>query len=113
MRRRAGIIAGMIAATAILAAGAPTAQAKVCSFNSCSTAINGWKAAKICDGDADGNSVESNYYRDSGSHGAVQEHSGNGHCNASGNSTNLVYRHQAHQIRDFAPDAWSSFEYRY
>lgn len=112
MRKRAGIVVGLMAVSTFVV-GVPTAEAKVCAYNSCSYAINGWKAAKICDGDSDGNYVESNYYRDSGSHGTVAEHSGVGHCNASGNSTNLVYRHQAHQIRDFAPDAWSSFEYRY
>ncbi|MDV9187293.1 hypothetical protein R6L23_03510 [Streptomyces sp. SR27] len=92
---------------------APMAEAKVCTYNTCSSAINSWQGVQICDGDADGNAVESNYYRDSGGHGAVQEYSGSGNCESSGSSSDHVYRHQAHQMRDFAPDSWSSWEYRY
>ncbi|MGW9454004.1 hypothetical protein [Streptomyces sp. NPDC055632] len=85
----------------------------MCASQSCSSAISSWQAVRICDGDADGNAVESNYYRDNGNHATVQEHSGKDNCEDSGASTNKVYRHQAHQIRDFAPDLWSSWEYRY
>ncbi|MFG2942360.1 hypothetical protein, partial [Streptomyces sp. NPDC048282] len=70
MRKRAGIVVGLFAVSTFVV-GVPTAEAKVCAYNSCSYAINSWKAAKICDGDKDGNYVESNYYRDSGSHGTV------------------------------------------
>ncbi|WP_224281519.1 hypothetical protein [Streptomyces sp. LS1784] len=63
---------------------------------------------QICDG----NAVESNFYRDSGSHQTVKESRGSGNCSGS-DGGNKVYRHQAHQFRDWAPDLWSSFEYRY
>ncbi|MFJ3841957.1 hypothetical protein ACWGHM_39640 [Streptomyces sp. NPDC054904] len=113
MRKRAGTVAALMAGTALFAA-APTAQAKVCAYNSCSSAIFNWGGATACDGDADGNSVASNFYRDNGLHGKVIESQGKGYCEDSGDIPyNKVYRHQAQQIRDFAPDAWSSWEYRY
>ncbi|MER5811766.1 hypothetical protein ABT143_26870 [Streptomyces sp. NPDC002033] len=114
MRKRAGILAALMASTALLAVAAPSAQARVCAYNSCSTAISGWAGVMACDGDADGNAVASNYYRDQGQHGNVIVYSGKGNCETSATfPTDLIYRHQAHQIRDFAPDAWSAWEYRY
>ncbi|MFE4633103.1 hypothetical protein ACFRJ1_06955 [Streptomyces sp. NPDC056773] len=96
----------------MLLVGAPIAEARVCTYNTCSSAIYNWEAVRICDGDADGNAVESNYYRDNGNHGAVREYSGKGNCEDAGSASSKVARHQAHQIRDFAPDSWSSWEYR-
>ncbi|MFJ3841956.1 hypothetical protein ACWGHM_39645 [Streptomyces sp. NPDC054904] len=113
MRKRAGVMAALLASTALLVAAAPAAQATVCAYNSCSTAIQSWGAVKVCDGDADGNAVASNYYRDQGP-GKVIVYSGKGTCEQTANyQTDKIYRHQAQQIRDFAPDAWSSWEYRY
>ncbi|WAL73453.1 hypothetical protein OU787_19200 [Kitasatospora sp. YST-16] len=113
MRKRAAIVAAVVLGGTVLI-GAPSASAKVCASNSCSTAIDSWNGVQICDGDADGNAVESNFYRDNGSHQTIKESRGNGNCTGSGSdSGNKVYRHQAHQFRDWAPDLWSSFEYRY
>ncbi|MFD9451840.1 hypothetical protein ACFWBC_01900 [Streptomyces sp. NPDC059985] len=109
MRKRAGVMAALLASTALLVAAAPAAQATVCAY----TAIQSWGAVKVCDGDADGNAVASNYYRDQGP-GKVIVYSGKGTCEQTANyQTDKIYRHQAQQIRDFAPDAWSSWEYRY
>ncbi|MER5811765.1 hypothetical protein ABT143_26865 [Streptomyces sp. NPDC002033] len=114
MRKRAGLLAALMASTALLAVAAPAAQAKVCAYNSCSSAYSDWQGVVACDGDADGNAVASNFYRDNGEHGEVVAYGGKGNCAESGAvAWNRVYRHQAHQIRDFAPDAWSSWEYRY
>ncbi|MER7704163.1 hypothetical protein ABTX81_14820 [Kitasatospora sp. NPDC097605] len=113
MRKRAAIVAAaMLGGTVLI--GIPSASAKVCASNSCSSAINSWAGAQICDGDADGNAVETNFYRDNGSHQTAKESRGSGNCTSSGSDYgNLVYRHQAHQIRDWVPDSWSGFEYRY
>lgn len=113
MRKRAVILATVVlSGTAWV--GASAATATVCASKSCSTAIDNWNAARICDGDSDGNAVETNFYRDNGSHQTVLESRGNGNCSGSGSdASNRVYRHQAHQLRDWAPDLWSSFEYRY
>jgi len=71
--------------------------------------FSAWKGVRVCDEKADGNSVYSLYNRDSGSSHRLENFDGNGTCQLSGTSGNLVSRFKACNNLGARPDPCTGY----